>query len=152
MFKNVIIISVALLIAVPLFAEVIRRGDAIRDVEPTALAAVLSDPAAFDGTPIVTSGVVSRACRKKGCWMELSDETSGRSMRVSFKDYAFFVPLDAEGSFARLDGVVKVKKLSKSEADHYEEDGGTLVRGADGTAVEISFTASGVELTPPPRS
>lgn len=152
MFKSTLTILAASLFALTLSAEVVRRGDAVRAVEATPLAEILADPAKFDGATVVTSGVVSRACKKKGCWMELSPEKSERAMRVTFKDYGFFVPLDSQGSAARVDGIVKVKKLSKAEADHFEEDGGRIVRDEDGTAVEISFIANGVELTRPDPS
>ena len=51
----------------------------------------------------VKSTIVS-VCQVKGCWMDvkLSDETS---MKVMFKDYAFFVPKDAAGKEAVMEGV-----------------------------------------------
>jgi len=65
---------------------------------------------------------------------------------VTFKDYGFFVPTDSKGMQARAEGVVKVKTLSKEEVDHLEGEGAKLNRGADGTAKEVTFVASGVEL------
>ena len=45
---------------------------------------------------------VRRACEKKGCWMELAGaEGIGPGMRVTFKDYGFFVPKDSRGRWAR---------------------------------------------------
>ena len=67
-------------------------------------------------------------------------------MRVTFKDYGFFVPTDSKGMQARAQGVTKVRTLSKEEADHLEGEGAKLNRNADGTANEVTFIASGVEL------
>ena len=38
----------------------------------------------------IISGTVTKVCRKKGCWMILSDK--GSHARITFKDYEFFVP------------------------------------------------------------
>jgi hypothetical protein len=40
-----------------------------------------------------------------------------------------------------------VKKLSKAEAEHLESEGAKLKRAEDGSAIEVSFVANGVELT-----
>lgn len=125
----------------------IHRGDAFAVASETALADVLADPKKVAGTPIRTAGVVARACTKKGCWMELQTAQGGPGVRVSFKDYGFFVPLDSAGASATIEGLVEVKTLSKADAEHLEGEGAKLVRGADGTAVELAFVASGVELT-----
>lgn len=136
-------ILVLLLIAASAFAgETITRGTAIsKDTPVVPLATVLESPAEYSANPVVVEGVIGAACERKGCWMQLGD------MRVTFKDYAFFVPLDSKGMKARAEGVTSVKKLSKKEADHLEEEGAKLKRNEDGTAVEVSFVASGVELT-----
>jgi hypothetical protein len=43
--------------------------------------------------------------------------------------------------------VVQVRKLEAAEVDHLLEEGALIRRDEDGTATEISFVASGVELT-----
>lgn len=129
--------------------EIITRGAAIsRDAKAVPLATVLESPDDFSKTAVVVEGVVTTACDRKGCWMQLAAAKEGaQTVRVTFKDYAFFVPLDSKGYNARAEGVVSVKKLTKRDADHLEEEGAKLKRNADGTANEVSFVASGVELT-----
>ena len=41
-------------------------------------------------------GKVVDVCKKKGCWMTL-ETANGEPMRVTFKDYAFFMPMDIVG-------------------------------------------------------
>lgn len=124
----------------------ITRGAAVsRDAQPVPLAKVLERPDDYTKNAVVVEGTVTTACERKGCWMQLAD--GKEAVRVTFKDYAFFVPLDSKGMKARAEGVTTVKKLSKREADHLEEEGAKLRRNADGTANEVSFVASGVELT-----
>jgi hypothetical protein len=78
--------------------------------------------------------------------MQLAPAEGGDGVRVTFKDYGFFIPLDAKGMKARAEGVAVVKTLSKAEADHLEGEGAKIKRNEDGSAVEISFIANGVEL------
>ena len=59
-----------------------------------------------------------------------------------------FPPLDSAGLNARVEGTVSVKTLTKDYVDHLIEDGAKIEkRNADGTITEVSFEASGVELT-----
>ena len=144
-----------LLIATTAFAgeEVISRGAAISaDTKVVPLADVLEKPEEFTKSAIVVEGLVETACQNKGCWMQVVPEAGQSGMRVTFKDYGFFVPKDSKGRKARMEGVVAVKKLSKDEAQHLADEGAKLHRDADGTAREISFVATGVELRPVPAA
>ena len=131
--------------------DVIRRGDAIAaDAKAIPLATVLEKPAEYAKTPVVVEGVIDRACTNKGCWMELVPEAGKPGVRVTFKDYGFFIPLDSKGLKARAEGVAAVKTLSKERADHLESEGAAkFKRNADGSVDEVSFVASGVELRKP---
>jgi len=142
-------VLVSLLIGATAFAgDVVKRGAAIpADATIVPLANVLEKPEAFTKNAVVTEGLVEAACTKKGCWMQLTPEAGQSGVRVTFKDYGFFVPKDVKGMNARLQGVVVVKTLSKDEADHLAGEGAKLTRNEDGTAREISFVANGVELT-----
>lgn len=147
--KRTALIATFLFATAAFAGETISRGAAIaKDAKPTPLATVLAAPADYEKTPVVVEGVVTNACDRKGCWMELKTAAeTGESVRVVFKDYAFFVPLDSKGMKARAEGVTLVRTMPKQEADHLEDEGAKLKRNEDGTANEVSFVASGVELT-----
>jgi hypothetical protein len=129
-----------------LAGDVIKRGQAIPAGEPISVAKVMEKPDAYSKDPVLIEGRVETACTNKGCWMQLASAEGQPGMRVTFKDYGFFVPLDSKGAAARAYGITKVKTLSKEQADHLEGEGAKLTRNADGTAREVSFVASGVEL------
>jgi hypothetical protein len=107
---------------------------------------VLKEPARYADKLVVVEGVVERVCQKQGCWLELAPEKGARGVRVAMKEHAFFVPFNSAGLRARAEGTFAVKTLTKEDADHFEKEGARLTRNADGTATEVSFTASGVEL------
>jgi hypothetical protein len=138
-----------LLVATTLFADTVKRGAPIsKDTKATPLADVLASPDKYSKDAVLVEGVIENVCEMKDCWMQIAPEAGKAGIRVTFKDYGFFVPTDSKGMKARAEGVVAVKTLSKKQADHLErEDGATLKRNPDGTATEVAFVASGVELT-----
>lgn len=128
--------------------SVITRGDAIGNSPVVDLADALSTIHAYTDTSVILEGSVRRVCQVKGCWMELVQEGASRGLRVTFKDYGFFVPTDSDGQAARIEGVFETNVFSKRQADHLIEEGVELTRNPDGTATEVSFVAAAVELRP----
>ncbi|HVZ41786.1 MAG TPA: DUF4920 domain-containing protein [Candidatus Kapabacteria bacterium] len=124
----------------------IRRGAPIGSSPAASLADILKNPNAFAGRTVVVAGVVQQCCRRKGCWMELSAKRGAPGVRVTFKDYGFFVPTNSSGMKARAEGTVVVKQLDKAMVDHMVSEGAHITPAPDGTATEVSFIASGVEL------
>ncbi|HJW92393.1 MAG TPA: DUF4920 domain-containing protein [Thermoanaerobaculia bacterium] len=134
--------ALALLVPVLAFAAgTIKRGAPLSDAKPTPIADVVKSPENFTAKSVLVEGTVNNVCAQKGCWMELE------GMHVTFKDYGFFVPKNAKGYAARAEGVTSIEKLSKDEADHLAGEGAKLNRNPDGTATQVTFIASGVELT-----
>jgi hypothetical protein len=144
------LLLVLLLTTTAFASEAITRGAPIsKDAKAIPLATVLENPASYTKDTVVVEGVIAASCTRQGCWMQLapSEEKAAQSVRVTFKDYGFFIPLQAKGMKARAEGVAVVKTLTKEDADHLEEEGAKLTRQKDGTALEVSFVANGVELT-----
>lgn len=129
--------------------QVVTRGSALGDSPVVDLAAALGNPSAYAGEQVILEGTVVKACPMKGCWMELAPDGAARGIRVTFKDYGFFVPTDVAGRAARLEGTFETNVFSRADADHLIAEGVSLVRNPDGTATELSFVASGVELRTP---
>jgi hypothetical protein len=78
---------------------------------------LLADPAAYAGKTVRVRGTVSDVCRKRGCWMVLAEQ--GRSVRVTMKDYGFFVPTDSAGATADLEGTLIEKPADPEAEAHY---------------------------------
>lgn len=127
----------------PAPGPVLLRGAPVPKGRPLSVEVLLAE--AKDGQAVLVEGTVRQACSRKGCWMELA-AADGPGVRVTFKDYAFFVPTDSAGARARLAGTVKVTTLSREQADHLAGEGATVKRAPDGTAREVQVVASGVEL------
>ncbi|MFN4082285.1 MAG: DUF4920 domain-containing protein [Bacteroidia bacterium] len=91
---------------------------------------------------------VDEVCQKKGCWMNLTDG-EGNSIRVTFKDYGFFMPLDAAGRLAIVEGIAKIEETSIEDLKEYAKDAGKTKEEIDAITEpekELVFEASGVIL------
>ncbi|HXH70088.1 MAG TPA: DUF4920 domain-containing protein [Pyrinomonadaceae bacterium] len=128
---------------------VLKRGDLVGKAKAVSLAKVLKKPGDYVGKTVLIKGVIVRSCKMEGCWMELAPTVNAKSVRITFKNHAFFIPLDSARMQAKAEGVFSVKTLRKAEVDHLvNEDGAKFDNvNKDGTVTEVSFEATGVELT-----
>lgn len=91
---------------------------------------------------------IKSVCKKKGCWMKMELAGDDDSF-VRFKDYGFFVPLNADNSKAIVNGKAFVDVVSVEELKHYAKDGGkSAAEIAKITKPEVTyaFTADGVYI------
>ena len=73
--------------------------------------------------PAKVEGTVESVCKMKGCWMNVKI-SDGQVMRVSFKDYGFFVPKDIVGKTVVMEGTAETTTTPVSELRHYAQDAG----------------------------
>jgi hypothetical protein len=122
-----------------------RYGAPMAPAPSVPLASLLSDPKAYSGQTVTTEGQVQRACSRKGCWMEIG--AGGDACRVTFKDYAFFVPTDSAGAFAKIQGRLDTREVEPAAVQHLESEGARFrSKRPDGSATEVRLIASAVEL------
>jgi len=95
-------------------------------------------------------GRIKEVCSKKGCWMTL-DLGGEKDLMVRFKDYAFFMPLDAKGEVI-INGYATISEVSVEELRHYAEDAGATEQEIEAIVepeLTYSFEADGVLLAEP---
>jgi len=93
------------------------------------------------------SAKIKEVCSSKGCWMKL-DLGDDKEVMVKFKDYGFFMPLDAKGDVI-INGKAFVSEVSVDELQHYAEDAGQTKEEIAAIIVPektFSFEANGVLL------
>jgi hypothetical protein len=101
-----------------------------------------------DSLAIKLVGTVKEVCQVKGCWMTFT-ATGMPDMRVTFKDYAFFMPLDLAGKRVVVDGYAYVNLTPVDELRHYAEDAGKTpeeVAAITEPLLEIAYEAKGVVI------
>lgn len=112
--------------------------------QPTALHVAVQKKMVDTTTQI--SGTVTEVCPAKGCWMMLAD--GDQQIRVTFKDYGFFVPSSLKGKTVVLQGVLQQVIVPEADRKHYAEDAGASeeeLAQITGDATEYSFEATGVK-------
>ena len=63
---------------------------------------------------------IAKVCQKKGCFFIA--QQNEHVIRVSFKDYGFFIPTDSSGKTVLLTGELVQKEMSEKQAAHYTSD------------------------------
>ena len=94
------------------------------------------------GQTLAVKAPAAEVCQHKGCWMVLTE--GPRSIRVTFADYAFFVPKDLAGKTVVVEGVLSRKMLSADEAKHYADESPSGATTAPGPREEWSLVATSV--------
>ena len=100
-----------------------------------------------DSVALKVESEILKTCAMKGCWMNLAlaDE---EHMRVTFKDYGFFVPKEGvEGKTAIIEGYAQKVTTDVETLRHFAKDEGKSQEEIDAITEpkdEITFVASGV--------
>lgn len=101
-----------------------------------------------DTLQLTLKGTIKEVCTKKGCWMTLSLENDSEMM-VRFKDYGFFVPLDASGEVL-IHGKAFISETSVDDLRHYAEDAGASddeIAAITTPKTSYNFEADGVLIS-----
>jgi len=94
------------------------------------------------------SGKVTSVCQKKGCWMKI-DRSEGKDIRVTFKDYGFFVPKDLAGAEVVMNGRAYYDTVSVKALKHYAKDAGkpeAEIEKIDEPQPQVAYKATGVKV------
>jgi hypothetical protein len=111
--------------------------------EAVDVSVILAGPEPYLGKRVQCSGVVGRVCERAGCWLELRPEGSqGPGLRVPMAGHRFFIPQDAVGRPARVEGQLVARALGAAERAHLEGEGLKAIG-------PLSLAATGVLLLAP---
>lgn len=127
-------------------ANYLYRGDSITAdgaLSPAEMLAEFEKNQGFEGK--IKTEVIS-CCQKKGCWMKV-DLGNDEEMRVTFKDYGFFVPLESAGKEVIMQGSAYTDTVSVEMLKHLAEDAGKSeeeIEAITEPEVTLAFEATGV--------
>lgn len=89
-----------------------------------------------DSVHVKVAGVIAEVCSKKGCWMDVNIGEEN-TLFVRFMDYGFFMPLDAAGAIAIIEGVAKKDVQTVEWLKHKAKDAGKSQSYIDSIAEPI---------------
>lgn len=120
-----------------------KKIDDKKAIEASALPAKMGKEEAMAAK---VTGTVESVCQVKGCWMKVK-MADGETMRVMFKDYAFFVPKDITGKTVVIEGEAQKKTVPVEHLQHYAQDAGKSkeeIAKITEPKQELTFIADGV--------
>lgn len=107
------------------------------------LSEVMQKPNQYLGKPTVINTSIKKVCQKKGCFF--ISQVDDHVVRISFKDYGFFIPTDSTNKDVQVMGELIQTQLTEQRAKHYREDLGLskdkLVAGDT-----YEFVATGIAI------
>jgi hypothetical protein len=118
-------------------------GAAISEKSPTPLTSLVKEPEKFANQTVCTEGVVSAVCKSMGCWMEIADE-SGQA-HIKMAGHSFFVPKDANGHRARIQGKV-IPAADAQDTCGSKDSCRENAEKETGKVAKIEIEATGVEF------
>jgi hypothetical protein len=102
--------------------KVYGKGVALKAATPVV--ALLEGPADYVGKTVRVDGVVKGVCQMRGCWIEVADEKSGKSIRLKVEDGVIVFPKESAGHKVSAEGVFeKVASEPGQSADHASHAG-----------------------------
>ncbi len=103
------------------------------------LNAVLASPSEFINKEITLKGKITKVCKKKGCWADITSDDG--LIRIKVIDGVIVIPIYAVGREAYATGKLSAKVLTKEETmsflQHMAEDAG---ESFDPSSVEAGMT------------
>lgn len=138
---------VFVIISFSLLAQTTKSfGKEINDKKAIAASALPEKMGEKETLETKVTGTVESVCQVKGCWMKVK-MADGETMRVMFKDYAFFVPKDIAGKTVVFEGEAQKKIVPVDHLQHYAADAGKTkeeIAKITEAKSELTFIADGV--------
>jgi len=146
MKTNVIILVLIFIVTLGFAQEKNSFGEKISSGKIISSDQVITTIGENESMELRVEGIIKEVCQQKGCWMTM-DLGNGESMRITFKDYGFFIPEESSGFGAIIEGIAQIKEQSVETLRHYAEDAGKSkeqIESITSPVKKLTFVASGV--------
>jgi len=119
--KRFLILNVVMcaLVALPVLAgeDAEVFGDGVTLTDAVAIDTLLANPDNFVGKTVRVDGVITAVCKKRGCWMQMTDSESGNGVRIKVEDGVIVFPYESMGHEASAQGVFEAIKLTPEQIE-----------------------------------
>jgi hypothetical protein len=78
---------------------------------------LLASPDDYLGKAIRVDGVITGVCKKRGCWMQITDSETGNGVRIKVDDGVIVFPYTAMGKKASAEGVFDAITLTPEQIE-----------------------------------
>ena len=115
MKRCVVIAAVIAGLVMPAAAGTVSYGDGVTLSESTDISRLLAEPDQYVGKMVRIDGVITAVCKKRGCWMQITDPDSGRGVRIKVEDGVMVFPYESMGHNASAEGVFEAIELTPEQ-------------------------------------
>ena len=153
--KRFLILSITMcaIAAVPVSAgDSGTYGDGVTLEEAVPIDTLIANADDYVGQKVRVDGVITGVCKKRGCWMQVTNPESGNGVRIKVEDGVIVFPYTSMGHEAQAEGVFEAIKLTpeqieaRTAAAHGHEPGEACDKDgpkADGTGAGCDAPAVG---------
>jgi hypothetical protein len=92
-------------------------GDGVTLTDAVAIDTLLANPDDYLGRTVRVDGVITGVCKKRGCWMQVTDSESGNGVRIKVEDGVMVFPYTSMGREASAEGVFEAIKLTPEQIE-----------------------------------
>ncbi len=130
----------------------LKLGKPLTLKEAVSVDAVLAAPDKYVGKTVQIKGRITEVCQMMGCWMNLVDPNSGKTLRIKVNDGEIEFPKDGKGRLAIAEGTLTKLELSReraiADAKHEAEEMGRKFDSASikGPVVRYQIRGSGAVI------
>lgn len=122
------------------------------DAAEVTIADLLKSPDAWVGKTVRVAGTVTDVCPRAGCWIDITDDSGQRTIRLKVNDGEIVFPVEAsgkpvvaEGTFARIEmteeqAVGWARHLAEERGDTFDpetDDAPTVIYRIEGRGARI---------------
>jgi len=121
MRKTLFILCIAVGMTISAGADDSVFGDGVTLDAPVSIDTLLASPDDWVGETVRVDGVITGVCKKRGCWMQISDPDSGNGVRIKVEDGVMVFPYTSMGHRASAQGVFEgFPVAAEAHQDHAE--------------------------------
>ena len=146
--KKIVTLFALILFTTVSFTQAQTFGDELSDAKAVKATTLAKKMEGKETMQVKLTGEINEVCQMKGCWMTV-DAGKDSEIRVTFKDYGFFVPKDASGKTVVFEGEAKYETVDVKTLKHFAEDAGKSQEEIDAITepeTKLTFVATGVEI------
>jgi hypothetical protein len=118
--KRFLILSFAVCVLAPWSANAGESGiygDGITLESTVPIDTLIKNADDYVNQKVRVEGVITGVCKKRGCWMQITDPDSGNGVRIKVEDGVMVFPYTAMGHEAQAEGVFEAIKLTPEQIE-----------------------------------
>lgn len=116
MKRSLILITLVCFVAVPALAgDGESYGEGVTLDTAIPIDTLIENADDYVGKTVRVDGIITAVCKKRGCWMQVTDKESGNGVRIKVEDGVIVFPYESMGREAAAEGVFEAIKLTPEQ-------------------------------------